>query len=370
MNDMTSSPRTRAAPSAWRLHDEPGSSDARNIDSAAASASALEVHLAAVHFEDETCASRAAILDDLRANEFDQLPLPGSGKTATRWRALAAVAACDLSLAKLYESHTDALAILAELHRANVSQQGTWAVWAAEPPNARLVAHASEGERLVLDGVKAWCSGASHITHALVTAWHHDAPVLAAVELSQPNVSVDESGWQAVGMRATGTAHVRFDGARAIQIGDAGAYLERPGFWQGGAGIAACWLGSTAAIATTLLETVARRAEPHASAHLGAVDAELSCAAALLRETAAWIDANPRADAKRRVLCARVAMDRVAARVIDHVSRALGPAPFCTDARLARALADLPVFVRQSHAERDEEVLANALLQVNAMRHQ
>jgi len=363
MNDMTSSPRMRAAPSAWRLCDERKSADARNIDSAVASASALELLLAAVHFDDESCASRAAVLDQLHANELDRLPLPGSGKTATRWRALTAVAACDLSLAKLYESHTDALAILAELHRANLSYDGTWAVWAAEPPNARVVARASHGDHLILDGVKAWCSGASHVTHALVTAWLDDQPVLAAVELSQPKITVDASGWQAVGMRATGTANVRFDGAHATQIGDVGAYVERPGFWHGGAGIAACWLGGLAAIATTLVEAVARRAEPHADAHLGAVDAELSSAAALLRETASWIDAHPRADARRPALCARVAVDRAAARVIEHVSRALGPAPFCTDARFARALADLPVFLRQSHAERDEAVLAKALLQ-------
>ena len=43
------------------------------------------------------------------------LPLPGSGQTLERWRALAGVAAVDLSLAKLFESHTDALAIMAEL---------------------------------------------------------------------------------------------------------------------------------------------------------------------------------------------------------------------------------------------------------------
>ena len=46
---------------------------------------------------------------------FDRLPLPGGGQTLDRWRALAAVAAHDLSLVKLYEGHTDALAIRAEL---------------------------------------------------------------------------------------------------------------------------------------------------------------------------------------------------------------------------------------------------------------
>jgi hypothetical protein len=46
---------------------------------------------------------------------LDVLPRPGSGQTLARWRVLAAVASHDLSLVKLFEGHTDALAILAEL---------------------------------------------------------------------------------------------------------------------------------------------------------------------------------------------------------------------------------------------------------------
>jgi hypothetical protein len=47
---------------------------------------------------------------------------------------------------------------------------------------------------------------------------------------------------------------------------------------------------------------------------------------------------------------------------MQHVSRALGAAPFCTDPWFARAIADLPVFLRQSHAERDECALGRTLL--------
>ena len=47
----------------------------------------------------------------LRDAGLDQLPLPGHGATLRRWQMLAAIAAIDLSLLKLYESHTDELAI-------------------------------------------------------------------------------------------------------------------------------------------------------------------------------------------------------------------------------------------------------------------
>ena len=43
--------------------------------------------------------------------------------------------------------------------------------------------------------------------------------------------------------------------------------------------------------------------------------------------------------------------------VISHVGRALGATPFCRNSHFARLSADLPVYLRQSHAERDLQVL-------------
>ncbi|MEX3931658.1 acyl-CoA dehydrogenase [Paraburkholderia phymatum] len=369
MNDIGHDPLRRAAPAAWyinsalRLNDEePDAESEPPMRLRYALVPALERYLATVRYADENSASRAATLDALRARGMDWLPLPGRGETATRWRGLAAVAACDLSLVKLYEGHTDALAILAELQRAELADDGRWAVWAAEPPDHKLMAREAGGDALTLEGIRPWCSGAQHVTHALVTAWRGGEPVLAAVQLSQPAITVHISGWQAVGMRATGTGAVRFDGARAVKVGGAGAYLARHGFWHGGAGIAACWYGCAAALASVLRGSVRRHADPRARVHLGAVDAELSTVAALLRESAAWIDEHPRDDARQCALRVRVAVEQAAARVMEHVSRALGAVPFCTHGWFAHAIADLPVFLRQSHAERDECALGKLLL--------
>ena len=42
---------------------------------------------------------------------------------------------------------------------------------------------------------------------------------------------------------------------------------------------------------------------------------------------------------------------------ITRTGRALGPAPLCEDAQHAQRVADLTIYVRQSHAERDLERL-------------
>lgn len=294
------------------------------------------------------------LLQALRAEQLDLLPLPGHGRTLERWRALARVAGCDLGLAKLYEGHTDALAILAECGAAQHAHDGIWGMWAAEPPDARAHIVARHGERVQLQGRKAWCSGALQIDRALLTAWENDQPQLVAIELSHPSQRIQAEQWQAVGMASTASVTIEFDNSPGLAIGTPGQYLSRPGFWQGGAGIAACWYGAAEALAGYLREHCNKpRPDPHADAHLGAVDAALYGARAALRECAAWIDQHPQDDASFEVRRTRAQIEQAVEQVIQHVGRALGATPFCRSSHFARLSAGLPVYLRQSHAERD-----------------
>ena len=90
---------------------------------------------------------------------LDQLPLPGSGLTLERFQRLAEVGGHDLGLCKLYEGHTDALAIIEQLG-GTPTPGSTWGMWAAEPPQARVKVTPS-GHMVTLNGRKAWCSGAA-----------------------------------------------------------------------------------------------------------------------------------------------------------------------------------------------------------------
>ena len=286
---------------------------------------------------------------------IDVLPRPGAGHTLARWRVLTEVAAHDLSLVKLFEGHTDALAILAELGGAADAPAGArWGTWCAEPPDARVTLEAEEGGRIRLTGTKAWCSGAATVTHAVVSCWNAAGePCLAAVAMEQPGVQVTGNGWHAVGMAASASVDVRFDRAVAVQIGQPGDYVNRAGFWQGGAGIAACWFGGALGIARMVLQRTGPAPDAHRLAHIGAIEVALTAAAAQLREAAAWIDRHPQDNAQRIALRARLAVEQAANEVMHHAGRAVGAGPLCRDPRFARAMADLPVFLRQSHAERD-----------------
>jgi alkylation response protein AidB-like acyl-CoA dehydrogenase len=227
-------------------------------------------------------------------------------------------------------------------------------VWAAQPPGPRLTARETDrGWRL--DGTKQYCSGAHSVTDAVVTATAPDGARLFAV--STRDLSPVPGTWPATGMAGSDTPDVRFDDIPGVPVGWPGSYTGRPGFAHGGAGVAACWYGGARGVARALLAATAERDPgPHALAHLGAVDIALGTAKAALETAADEIDADPfdRADGGRlRALRVRALVEAVATEVMHRVGRALGASPLCRDEAHSRRVADLTVYLRQHHAERD-----------------
>ena len=282
------------------------------------------------------------------------VPLPGSGATWERWAAFAAIAGEDLSLVRLCEGHADAVAILAELDGPSPERGSRWGVWAANPPGLNVTA-SRRGGGWVLDGVKQYCSGARVCTNALVTAAADDGPRLFAVatERLEPRAG----SWPATGMAGSDTLDVGFPGIAAQPVGPPEAYTSRPGFSHGGVGVAACWYGGARAVAQALTGAAAKRdVGPHALAHLGAVDLGLRAVRAALRQAADEIDADPgdrRGEGPLRALRARSLTEAVASDVLVRTGRALGAGPLSHDEAHSRAVADLTVYLRQHHAERD-----------------
>lgn len=301
----------------------------------------------------------------LAAGQID-LPAPGSGNTGRRWAKLAAMTEHDTVAGRLAEAHADAVAILAELDGPAPQSGQLWGVWAAEAPDGVVMVHDGEdGPRL--DGTKAWCSGAGVCTHALVTARHADnTRGLYAVDLSRPEVTPLDHSWRNPGMCESDTRAVRFTDAPAVSVGRPNQYLERDGFWYGAIGVAACWLGGARGVAGPLYRAVgddhsSASHDPHAHAHLGVVDAALSAAEAMLWSAAGYVDGN--ADDGRAELIARrvrAVVEHAVDEAITRTGRALGPTPLVLDGAHAQRVADLTIYVRQSHAERDLAALGRA----------
>ena len=279
------------------------------------------------------------------------------------WMLLAATAAASVGAARILEPHLDALGILAEAEAAgravdlaalDVSAASTWGVFAAEGAGMRLRAdETADGWRL--HGTKPWCSLASHLSHALVTAWvDDDQRRLFAIHLRSPSASARTGPWHARGLPQVVSAPLDLDAAPAVPVGEDGWYLRRAGFAHGGIGVAACWWGGATALLDPLRTAAAREgADQLARVHLGRADTALWAARAVL--AAAADDIERGAVAAPAVLAARVrtvVADAVelALREAEH---ALGPLPLVADEAHARRVADLQLYVRQHHGDRD-----------------
>ncbi|MWV49139.1 acyl-CoA dehydrogenase [Rathayibacter sp. VKM Ac-2803] len=302
-------------------------------------------------------------------------PLPGSGRTAELLALLERLARHDLGVARAVEPHLDARAILAEAQLApsdvGIAADATWGVFAAEGGDEPLVARPS-GADWLLDGVKPWCSLADRLDAALVTAHVGDASGerrLFAVALGDGRAVPEAGAWHARGLVEIPSGPVRFAAAPARAVGEAGWYLSRPGFAWGGIGVAACWHGGALGVAATVARAAELRADPHLLAHLGAIDTALSAARRALDEAAALIDDGRAQGPDGSLLAKRVraSVAGAAEEILLRAGRALGPAPLALDAEHAKRVADLSLYLRQHHAERDDESLGRAVLASGAV---
>jgi alkylation response protein AidB-like acyl-CoA dehydrogenase len=298
-----------------------------------------------------------------------RLPMPGHGDTAAVWATLAGLGATDLTVARTVEPHLDALAILAEagdvdLDPLGVDGTSTWGVFAAEGPGMRLEA-AYDGADWRLTGTKPWCSLAGLLSHALVTAWTGpDTRRLFAVRLDAPEVSVANQPWRARGLSAVTSVPVEMTAAPAAPVGDDGWYLARPGFAWGGIGVAAIWYGGSVGLARRLAAPSPRALDQVGETHLGAVDAVLTAAGTLLAEAAVRVD-DGRADGPAGTglaLRVRQVVRRTAEEILDRSLHGLGPGPLVAEEEHAARIADLQLYLRQEHAERDQAALGRHLL--------
>jgi alkylation response protein AidB-like acyl-CoA dehydrogenase len=298
------------------------------------------------------------------------LPLPGEGATLERFQALIEIAAIDLSLARLAEGHTDAHAILSELGAQ--ARPGLYGVWAADPPGNVLQAERCAGGYR-LHGIKRYASGASLLQRALVTARCHESLQLFDVALATTGITPIAGTWPALGMAHSHSLDVRFEHVsvpESAAIGGREQYLERPGFWHGGIGVAACWFGGALGCQRMLQDRLGRApCDDHAAAHLGSVRATCHAMQAVLADAAHAIDAEPRdrdGTARERALLVRSAIEHGCDEVLHHTGRATGSSAMVFDPRHARRCADLPVYLRQHHAERDLAELGRIALQRTA----
>lgn len=301
-----------------------------------------------------------------------RIPPPGGGRTRELWEALATLGATDLTVARTVEPHLDARAIVAEAGLSRSLPTGLLGVYAAEGPGTRLTARPGAGTpegAWLLTGSKPWCSLADRVGGFLVTAWVDDQSrglFLVDREATAAGAfTVDGGAWHARGLtrvRSTGTT---FEDVPGTPVGAHQWYLRRPGFAWGGMGVAAVWFGGAVALALQVAAHArGRTPDQIALMHVGHAEAAVHRARCVLAAAAVAVDAG-RADGgtgARLALTVRQVVRGAAEEILTIAGHAMGPAPLVLDEEHARRVADLQVYLRQEHAQRDAAALGRSVL--------
>lgn len=299
----------------------------------------------------------------MRSAALKSLPVPGSGATRVRYAALSQIGRCDVALARVLEAHLDAVAILAEAGR-EAATDALYGVWAARHPQQPLQAVRRDGGWQV-QGTVPFCTGARYVDRSLIAAEASDGRVLFEVGAGQFG-DMDDSQWLSPGMSRAPAAEIRFDQllpASAL-IGETGFYLDRRGFWPGAIGVAACWLGGAMGLLDTWIGRGTRAdQDAHAFAHLGTSFAAVDCALQALNHSADLVDDPelPPSLLRLEALLVRHEVEQACTTTLARMGRAVGPRLFVADRDTALRQADLNIYIRQCHAERDLEALGRQL---------
>ncbi len=290
------------------------------------------------------------------------LPIPGHGRTSQRFSALRAQAGADASVGRLFEAHTDAIAILFEAC-VRPPSDAALAVWASGPTSsARLE---PKCDRFVLNGKRAFCGGATIVDAALLTVESPDGERLVLVDLKQAGVAIDPGIWKSESFRDAGISTVHFDNVHvdaASLIGPPGWYGGRLGFWFGAVGVAALWAGMADSILASL-PALRRRCDDIALVATGSIEASMWAVSALLDQAASQMDATSALDdrvqrAKSIALCGRHTVRTHVESAIAAFDQEVGPAALAFDPDLARKRTELSMALAQTHGARDLIVLA------------
>ncbi len=264
--------------------------------------------------------------------------------------ALVDVARVDLCLARLVEGHCDGMRTLSQA--GTKATDGVYGVWASRSVGTGLRGVALDSGWQV-SGELRFASGVGLIDRALVPVWlDEDRHVL--LDLPADCGVADESSWQTSGMDAarTFTVHVDIESVDAQQIGAENFYLDRPGFVVGGLCVAAVWAGGAQQVLDAVVDGVrAFTPTEHQRRRIGVMEQAVWQCRALLSATVSRLGALSPGATAREIALTRTAVVQACETVLAEAPVVVGPAGLSRNARLARVLQDLAIYVRQHHID-------------------
>lgn len=289
--------------------------------------------------------------------------------------ALRELGRANLSVARLFEGHINAIKLVAlygtpnqQSRVFNAVRQGLLlGVWGAD--GSTPLSFSADGPVIHLAGSKRFASGLHLVGEAVVTAQTADGPQLLIVRTADVE-RADAAAWQTSGMRATHSGSYLFDGltvGRDALLGKPGDFLREPHFEGGVWRYCAAHLGGAEALYEEMLTQLTRAGranDPHQERRIA--EAAIACETARLWLTRATDRVeHPTGDpeaAAAYTLLAREATVGACTAVMATAEAALGMAAYDERHSVDRIRRDLGLFLRQAAPDAKRARAARALV--------
>lgn len=321
----------------------------------------------------------------LREAGLYRITLPGQPldfdhpNTAQQLQLLKLVGRGNLSVGRIYEGHVNALFLihlfgtLAQRERwyADVRHgQHLFGVWNTQAGDGITIVAQGNG-RYELQGSKTFCSGAQQVTRPIVPGQLIDDRggeqgwQMCVVPLDEhPDIPVDPTFWQPLGMRASVSHKIDFSGIELTKddlLGQPNDYHRQPYFSGGAIRFAAVQLGGAEAIfdaTRRYLQQLKRTEDPYQRMRLGEMATLIETGNLWLRQAGEQADHNaPPEQIINYANMTRSVIERIGLDVMRLSERCVGARGLLYPEPFARLHSDLTTYLRQPAPD-------NALAQV------
>ena len=279
----------------------------------------------------------------------------------------------NLAVGRLYEGHVNALQLIdwfgspqqKARYFAGADDGQIFAVWNTQAANG--IRFETDENDWLMRGAKTFCSGAGHVTRPIVTG---EAPAgwqMCVVPTESATLKIDESWWQPMGMRASASFAVDFEGTTLSNddlLGSAGDYYGQPAFSGGAMRFCAVQLGGAAAIAEgtrRFLCEVNRAEDEFQRARIGRMTMKVQSGWQWLQSAArTWdeLGANPlacdAATSARMVAFAammRLATEEICLETMQLCEQSVGARGLMRTEPFERQSRDLTIYLKQPHLD-------------------
>lgn len=311
--------------------------------------------------------------DQLRALGILRNPPIATADAKLLLRILAAIGRGNLSVGRIFEGHCNALLLIQQFGNSPQRERvehllaggAIFGVWNTDAPQTPVTLFADQ-----LTGKKNFASGIDKITHAIITAQTSNQRQMLLLPVGQ--LPVDRAWWKPLGMKASGSHVVSFDGvivADVARLGYADDYVREPFFSAGAIRFLAVQVGGMHAVldvVTAHLRTTKRGDNPHQLHRLGEMAVAVATGYQWLDYAAErWeqLEHRPPTAVIAAANAARVAIERAALEILELAERSVGASGMISPHPLERLVRDLRTYLRQPNPDAALAGVGSAVLE-------